>query len=812
MAQSLNLFKQPADQQPEFIDGQVAAIFFESPDSFYKVALVKVDDTNTDWGESEIVVTGNFGELVEESDYHFLGKIVDHPRYGTQFQVSNYAKQMATTSSGVVKYLSGNNFPGVGKKTAEKIVSTLGVDALQQINENAEVLTKIGISDKIKAIITANIDMGSNVDQIIMGLNSYGFGSQLADKIYQKYHQDALKIIQENPYQLMEDIDGISFKKADAIAADLGVAFDSEQRLEAGLLFALDQLSLKNGDTYATSEPLLNETLKLLNESRSGQIDGDKIATALVELAKTNRIVGQEQRIYLSRLFWAEKQIAEHLHRIKENVETTEFDTETIQKKIRIVEKQGNISYDEFQEQAIQEALNAPVFILTGGPGTGKTTIINGIVHTFARLHDYSLDVNSYKDSPFPVVLAAPTGRAAKHMSESTGLPASTIHRLLGLNGQEDAEFSGVKDIDGQLLIIDEMSMVDTDLFKTLLKAVPNHMQIVLVGDQDQLPSVGPGQVFHDLITSNEIAKIELERIYRQDEGSSITELAHDIHKGTLPPDFTKNRADRSFIACNENQILSVVKQVITHASDKGFELMETQVLAPMYRGTAGINSLNDTIQNVLNPNPQNEVTIKDHLYRIGDKVLQLVNSPEQNVFNGDIGVITGIEKKKGQTQPTKIVVDFDETQVIYDRSNWHQFTLAYCTSIHKAQGSEFKLVILPLVRRYSKMLKRNLLYTAVTRASDFLIMVGDPVAYQMCVENNSVNRKTTLVQRLTEVLGTANSNDSNQLKVEDDKISQTDKDEPQETVLTLAAIQSEQVDPMIGMKDVKPNDFMKSR
>ncbi len=264
MAQSVNLFQQADNNQAKFIDGQVAAIFFESPDSFYKVALVKVDDTNTDWQESEIVVTGNFGELVEEANYHFIGKIVDHPKYGTQFQVSNYAKQMATTSAGVVKYLSGDNFPGGvgGIKTAEKIVDSLGIDALQQINADNKVLDKIGISAKVKATIVSNLDIGNDVDQIIMGLNSYGFGSQLAEKIYQKYHQDAMKVIQENPYQLMEDIDGISFKKADAIASELGIEFDSDQRLEAGLLFALTELSLKNGDTYATSEPCLMKPLR----------------------------------------------------------------------------------------------------------------------------------------------------------------------------------------------------------------------------------------------------------------------------------------------------------------------------------------------------------------------------------------------------------------------------------------------------------------------------------------------------------------------------------------------------------------------
>lgn len=829
MAQSMNLFNpEPEERQSEqFVDGRVEAIFFEGNDSFYKVVLIKVSETSLNWDEDEIVVTGNFGNLTEDGSYHFIGKIVTHPRYGTQFQASNYSRLMVNTENGIVKYLSSDEFPGIGEKTATKIANALGADALAQISQNPQILEGLGISKKLQNVIVDNIDTGSNVDQIIIGLNSYGFSSQLADKIYQKYREDALKIIQENPYQLIEDIDGISFKKADAIAAELGIDVDASQRIEAALLFALTQISQKNGDTYTTSGPLLLETTNVLNESRPGVVNGDQLAAALIELARSKRVVGDDDRIYLSRLYWAERQIAEHLNRLLKNQadDDSKYSDKAIAKKMRVVEKQADILYDESQEKAITQALQSSVFILTGGPGTGKTTIINGIVHTFAKLNDYSLDVNSYKDKPFPIVLVAPTGRAAKHMSESTGLPASTIHRLLGLNGSESADFEGVKDIEGQLLIIDEMSMVDTDLFKTLLRALPNHMQLILVGDQDQLPSVGPGQVFHDLIQSQCLPKIELSQIYRQEAGSSITQLAHAIHEGHLPADFLTNQADRSFIQCNENQVASVVKQVVERSNQK-FDLMDMQVLAPMYRGRAGINQLNEVIQNTSNPviDAQNTVTIKQQQYRVGDKVLQLINSPEENVFNGDIGEIITIEKPKGATTANKVVVAFDSTEVTYDRSNWNQFTLAYCTSIHKAQGSEFKLVILPLVKGYTKMLKRNLLYTAVTRASDFLILIGDPAAYQMCVESESVNRQTTLVLRLEDTLS-SNKTQEKVSTVAIEKVTEKAKstqsvtktiptvtpnsvESSSATVLTMQLIQGEKIDPMIGMAGISPTDF----
>lgn len=821
MDQPMGLFE-PQDNlnQNMYVDGRLKAIFFSSNDSFYKVLLIEIANTNLSWPDSEIVVTGSFGDVVEENSYHFVGKVIDHPRYGKQFQASNYTSLIATTKEGVVKYLSSDRFPGIGQATAKRVVEVLGDDAIQRISADRRVLEQVPITQKQRNAISENLDVNDDLEKVIVGLNSYGFSSKVASAIYEKYHGDALKIIAKNPYQLVEDIRGISFKRADAIALKLGITATSTERVRAGLLYAIQELCFENGDTYTTTADLLNMAGSLLDNNGTVPVSGQKLGESLIALAKEHKIVGEDDRIYLGYVYNAEVQIAEHLNRVIKNKDDgeTDFSDDAIKKQIQIVENKFGINYDQSQRTAILKAIKSPVFILTGGPGTGKTTIINGIVNTYARLHEYSLDLNEYKDKPFPIVLAAPTGRAAKHMADSTGLPASTIHRLLGLNGQESADYTSPKDIEGSLLIIDEMSMVDTFLFKLLMRAVPNHMQVVFVGDQDQLPSVGPGQVFHDLLVSKQLPAMHLNNIYRQEKGSSIVQLAHDIHAGRLSDNFDQNQSDRSFIACNEAQLPSVIEQVAKRAKEKDFGLMDVQVLAPMYRGTAGIDHLNNVLQNVWQVNPEGKsVTIKDHTYRIGDKVLQLVNNPEQNVFNGDLGIIVGMQAPKNQTVPTKIIIDFDETEVTYEKNEWVQFTLAYCTSIHKAQGSEFPMVILPIVHQYSRMLQRNLLYTAVTRASDFLIMLGEKQAFEQCVRSLSANRKTSLVARLVAAIGISSETPSAVSPVAEVGMTpaaqggdSTDDGQPNELPkrLTEEIIARELIDPMIGMAGVTPAQF----
>ncbi|ARN89932.1 SF1B family DNA helicase RecD2 [Levilactobacillus brevis] len=837
--ESLDLFATDNAGQPDFVVGTVSAVFFASNDSFYKVMLVKVSETSLDWHEDEIVVTGNFADVKDDVTYRFTGKRVEHPKYGVQFQADNYQNETPTSRSGVIAYLSGDDFPGLGKKTAEKIVDALGTNAIEEILNDSAVLAPLGLSPKVTATLVSQLQTNNGMEQIIIGLNGYGFGSSLAAAIYNRYQEKTLDVIHENPYQLAEDITGVSFKRADQIATQLGYAADKPERLQAGLLQTLTDLSVANGDTYTTAKPLLNQALSLLENSRNVRLEPTKLAEQLLELAKQQKVVGDDQRIYLKALYDAEWQVAEHLQRLLQaDTQQATFSEEAIAKQLRIVEKQANIVYDDSQTAALTAALQAKIMLLTGGPGTGKTTIIRGLVNLYARLHEVSLDINEYKDKPFPILLAAPTGRAAKRMSESTGLPASTIHRLLGLTGREtDLDAATTKDLEGGLLIIDEVSMVDVYLMKTLLRAVPVGMQVVLVGDKDQLPSVGPGQVFHDLLASDQLAKIQLDTIYRQGDGSSIIPLAHAIKAGKLPADFTQNHADRSFIACHANQVESVIDQIVAKAHAKGFSASDIQVLAPMYRGSAGIDRLNVVLQNILNPKKtarQKEVTFRNQQFRIGDKVLHLVNSPENNVFNGDIGTITGIDlasDKNSKVKSDQLTIAFEQTEVTYARNDWIRLTLAYCMSIHKAQGSEFKLVILPMVSQYNRMLQRNLLYTAVTRAADMLILLGEPQAFETCVTNLSVNRHTTLTTRIQTVLdpdktSSASSKSADDAQpqpvavaepaaVADASAPTTDHDvataTAQDYQLTPALVQARQIDPMIGMQGITPQQFMPS-
>lgn len=828
----VNLFSNnPTNESvTHFIVGKVAAVFFSSADSFYKVLLVKVSEQNIDWHEDEIVVTGNFADIQEETTYRFTGRSVRHPKYGVQFQADNYQNQTPTSRSGLIAYLSGSDFQGLGRRTAERIVDTLGEDAIDKILEDPTLLKPIGLRASVEKTLLETLRVNNGLEQTIIGLNAYGFGSRLAAAIYARYQGDTLNVIQENPYRLVEDIKGVGFKKADQIATQLKIDPQADSRLKAALLTEINEVCVQNGDTYTTAKPLLNATMQLLESARHVQIDPQKLADQLVTLAKENKIVGDENRIYLSDLYESEWKIAEHLKRLVEADNDGNVTEKAVERAIGHVAKASHLTYDDSQTQALKSAITSHVFLLTGGPGTGKTTIIRGLVALFAELHDVSLDINQYKDKPFPILLAAPTGRAAKRMAETTGLPASTIHRLLGLTGREDGPEEPTKDLDGGLLIIDEMSMVDTTLFQILLQAVPSHMQVILVGDKDQLPSVGAGQVFHDLLKSPSLPQIELNTIYRQDDSSSIIPLAHAIKNGRLPDDFTVNQKDRSFIACNAYQVNHIVEQVVAKAKSKGFTSEQVQILAPMYRGAAGIDQLNITVQNIFNPLKsarQKHLEYNGQDFRVGDKVLHLVNSPEDNVFNGDIGKIVGIDlasDKHNESKKDQITIAFDQNEVTYGRADWNRLTLAYSMSIHKSQGSQFKMVILPLVPQFARMLQRNLLYTAITRAEETLILLGDMQSFERSVTNESVNRQTTLTKRLQQVFDGDQATPavpdatptSAVASMEPAPESESAPAEPEAQPadsgpheLTPALVVAGKIDPMIGMQGIKPEDFM---
>ena len=816
MAEEIDLFKTPTE--PSFFIGQVQSEIFTSPDSFFKVLIVSVEEANFDWHEPEITVTGSFGDLSDDQTYRFEGKIVEHPRYGQQFQATSYHVNRPTSKDGLVDFLSGKQFTGIGKKTAEKIVDKLGTDAINKIIADPHVLDKLKLRKAVKDSLVDNLRANQGMDEIIIGLNDLGFGANLSSAIFDKYGEETLHIINENPYQLAAEIDGISFNRADQVAQKLGIATDDSRRIDAAIIQTLDDLTMETGDTFTTTKPLLQQTIQLLAQGSGGRVSTDLIANQIIELEKNQEISYADEKIYPTALYNAEWQIADHLHRLL-TVDQEKLPATTIEKTVTEVADQSGITYDQVQKEAIKTALNSKVMLLTGGPGTGKTTIIKGIVASYAKIHNLSLDVNEYKEKSFPVLLAAPTGRAAKRMSEATDLPASTIHRLLGLNGREMPTDMNARDLEGSLLIIDEMSMVDTLLFKTLIQAVPTSMHVVLVGDKDQLPSVGPGQIFHDLLDFAELPKVELTNIHRQAADSTIIPLAHAIKEGKLPSDLTNKMPDRSFISCHANQVPSVVQQIIDLSKKRDYSANDIQILAPMYRGQAGIDRLNELAQQAYNPpaNGKQEVDFRGLTFRVGDKVLQLVNVPEKNIFNGDIGKITAIES--GRTVGKKnesITVDFDGNEVSYSRMEWNQLRLAYCISIHKAQGSQFKMVLLPIVQQFSRMLQRNLLYTAITRAAEKLVLIGEPYAVVTSVKNEAVNRKTSLVDRLDKVWSkhgelkskldhqtdslTKELSSPQPVQKENEQLINNDA---QQYILTADLINSEIIDPLIGMENI---------
>jgi exodeoxyribonuclease V alpha subunit len=795
---SLDLFS----EQEKFVKGKHLVTIFHNEQNLYTVLRIRVEETNEHYEDKEAVITGYFPKIHEQETYIFYGEFKEHPKFGLQFHASHFRKDMPHTKQGVVAYLSSEMFKGIGKKTAENIVETLGEDAISKILNQPSLLDSVPKLPPEKAKLLYDTLMEhQGLEQVMVALNQYGFGPQLSMRIYQAYKEETLGIIQKNPYQLVEDVEGIGFGRADELGYQLGISGNHPDRIKAGCLYTLENESLQNGHVFILAKDLLEKVKQLLEENQRDQIEFMDISNEIIKLKEESKLVVEEKRIYSPSLYYAEKGLVSNIKRILEQTDyENQFPESEFLLALGSLEERLGVQYAPTQKEAIQTALMSPMLILTGGPGTGKTTVIKGIVELYAELHGCSLDPKDYhkKDQPFPILLAAPTGRAAKRMSESTGLPAVTIHRLLGFNGTEGFDHDDASPLEGKLLIIDETSMVDIWLANQLFKALPENIQVILVGDEDQLPSVGPGQVLRDLLASDRIPTVRLTDIYRQAEGSSIIELAHEIKNGHLSENILVQQPDRSFIRCTTTQLAQVVEKVALNAKTKGYSVKDIQVLAPMYRGPAGIDRLNLMLQEIFNPNPngtRKELAFGDVKYRIGDKVLQLINKPENNVFNGDIGEIVSIFYAKENTEKQDMVlISYEGNEVTYTRQDLGQITLAYCCSVHKSQGSEFPIVILPITRSYYRMLRRKLIYTAVTRSKQFLILCGEVDALRTGVERaDEENRQTTLCEKLQEALPAK------------DKVKQTES--------LLDEISYEEMlmktDPMIGMENVSPYDFM---
>lgn len=557
---------------------------------------------------------------------------------------------MPQTKEAIISYLSSDLFKGVGKKTAQNIVNTLGDNAINDILDDHSVLEKVsGLSKKKQKQIAEQISANQESEKIMIRLHDLGFGPKLSMAIYQFYLGDTLTILDRNPYQLIYDIKGIGFNKADRLARNIGIAYNDNERLKAALLYTLEEECIKQGHTYLPINVVIDLTVDVLNYQDEEVIEPEKLDEMLQYLNEEKRLIIDNEQVAIPSLYYSEIKSVQNLFRIKTHTnKLTEIEQSDLQMHIGEIEDANQVNYAASQKEALQTAINSKVMLLTGGPGTGKTTVIKGIVELYAEIHGLSLDYDDYVNDDYPVVLAAPTGRASKRLQESTGLEAMTIHRLIGWNQDTKPEDILENEINARLIIIDEMSMVDTWLFHQFLSAVPLDAQLIFVGDEDQLPSVGPGQVFKDLIESKAIPRVNLTEVYRQQDGSSIIELAHRMKLGQKI-DITQRFHDRSFINCQANQIPTVVEKVVTSAVNKGYTMADIQVLAPMYKGNAGIKRLNQVLQDILNPKKKDtrEIEFGDVVFRKGDKVLQLVNRPNDNIFNGDIGVIVGIFGRK---------------------------------------------------------------------------------------------------------------------------------------------------------------------
>ena len=747
------------------ITGYVDHIIYRKPENGYTVFILVSEG-------DEITCVGNMGQIDQGDNLLIEGEEVSHAIYGSQIKVTSYRVVPPSDADSMERYLGSGAIKGVGPALAKRIVKKFGSDTFRIIEEEPERLIEIkGISERIAREISMQMEDKKGMREAMIFLQQYGISNALAVKIYDTYGMRVYQVMKENPYQLAEDIHGIGFKMADEIAAKIGICTDSDFRIRSGILYTL-LLAAAEGHVYLPKEILLRNTSIML------QIPQEVIEVQLSNLAMEKKLIIkiEEDRtyVYATSYYYAELNCAKMLLDMdaavdyfpteEERVQEEEFRGQ-IEKKIRRLEHNLDLELDELQRQAVIESVLHGVFILTGGPGTGKTTTINMIIRYFER---EGLDI----------FLAAPTGRAAKRMTEATGFEARTIHRMLELNGglEEDgrrASFTKNQDnpLEADVVIIDEMSMVDIHLFQALLKAIAPGTRLILVGDVNQLPSVGPGQVLQDLIYSEIFSVIGLQKIFRQAEDSDIVVNAHKIHKGQ---ELILNNKSKDFFFLDRQDVNVIYKHMIQLIQEKlpkycQISPFEVQVLTPMRKGNLGVQTLNQILQKYLNPEDKHkpEHVYGDTIFRVGDKVMHTRNNYQLEweivskynipidkgvgVFNGDMGTIKEIYEYN-QT----LVVEFDDLRkVTYPFSALDELELAYAITIHKSQGSEYPAVVMPLLAGPKPLFNRNLLYTGVTRARNCLTILGSKEILGEMIENNQENRRYTgLRSRIREVKG----------------------------------------------------------
>ena len=775
------------------VEGYLNKIIFHNKENNYYILSIFLND-KYDFVEGDylsVVGTFNDFEFIEDDLYSFKGEIVQHRKYGTQLSAIVVEPVIEKDKEAIVSYLSSSIFQGVGRKTAELIVDTLGVDALDKIYEDKDTLFSIkGIPEQRKDTIYATIVANKQTQDIILKLNEYNLSNNLILKIYNFYKHNTLRTITENPYSLIKDIKGINFKTVDKIAETNEIAANDRERILYAFIYTINSYCFSTGNTYISKNNLLYNTFNILYSSRNIAVSKEDILNSYTYALDTGKLIEIEDRVFLPEIYYSEYSIYSNITQRLEQENTIEISDGLLDKYINEVEEELEISYDIVQIAAIKNCIRNNFAILTGGPGTGKTTIILAVIKIFQKIKNYSIH-DLLDESRSILTLCAPTGKAAKRMSESTGFYASTIHKAIGWSTEDEnmEEFVSEKHIKSELVIIDESSMIDVFLMYNLLKIINKDAKIILVGDNDQLPSIAPGNVLNDLINSKAISTVKLNKIFRQSEHSSIINISHSI-KNNIPFDVLENFDDKEFISANKNEMINVISAIYDDLI-KDSSKENIQILAPIYKGTSGINEINMAIQSRFNDNEE-QIEYGELIYKVNDRVMQLVNRPEDNIFNGDIGYIEEIYKEGNKV---KIVIDYDGNYVTYEKTELNQITLSYACSIHKAQGSEFENVIIPFIDNYNFMLNKNLTYTAITRAKKKLILCGSSNVFYKSIEpTNVVTRQTALEWFFT----TDKEAEMQELELED---------EIKEYILNFQNINT--IDPMIGMGDIKPSDFI---
>ena len=724
-----------------YIRGNIREVFYKT-DKGFMVGVFKIRETNDkeleEYVNRTITFSGNFHELVNDSEYKFYGETTNHPKYGFQFKVNYYEKLIPEEKDSIITFLSSGIFPGVGVKTATKIVEKLGDNTLDLILEDYNNLLMIPSIKEEKAKMIYDILYNEQLSyKTILYLEEKGFSVSDSVKIYEIYKEKTIEVIENNIYDVISKVSGVGFLTVDRIALNLGIEKDDERRILSCILYAMYDLCLTTGNTYATFNEIYLKTYKYLDIN----IDISTFEYYILKLNKSNEVIIIDDKYILKSIYDVETSIS---NKISILTKYPPKEIKGLDGVLDMLENVFEIKYNELQRKAIKSSLENKINIITGGPGTGKTTIIKGIVEAYKQIERIT-DDKLVSD----MVLLAPTGRAARRIMEATNFSAYTIHKFLKWDKETDTfQINKFNKSNAKIVIIDEASMVDIFLFNSLLEGLNDDVRIILVGDYNQLPSVLPGQILKDLIDSDVVPTIKLNLLYRQKEDSYIINLSKEVNDGYLSDDFVSKKGDYNFIEVSKDQINLITCELCKKALEKGYNYNQIQVLIPMYRGVNGIDNLNNKLQEIFNPKDENkdEFIHNDITFREGDKVLQTKNINDLEISNGDIGIIDSITKTINNVSA---IINFDGVIVEFNKKNFDDLRLGYAISIHKSQGSEFDLVIMPMDMSFRRMLYRKLLYTGITRTKKSLTLVGEKEAFIYGVSRIEEESRNTLLCNL---------------------------------------------------------------